>query len=198
MQPLDEVRLDREETVGLWGRLALWMRRNRALAWLVALTAGLVLFLTWLPASVRMFFWRGLQSHAVLASMIVAEQYFSFDSLTARSTWRGSSPRPAIVYASRMRVKTFGSTAARSASASTTQSATGCLAFFRISTTSKAVQAAAPASTSSMGRGPRSRPPCSGAPSMTSACPLPVSPTNDMPSVHLIRALMRAPRVVSE
>ena len=32
---------------------------------------------------------------AVLASMIVAEQYFSFESLTAFSTWRGSRPRPA-------------------------------------------------------------------------------------------------------
>ena len=32
---------------------------------------------------------------AVWASISVAEQYFSFDSLTARSTWRGSSPRPA-------------------------------------------------------------------------------------------------------
>jgi hypothetical protein len=30
--------------------------------------------------------------------MIVAEQYFSFDSLTARSTWCGSSPRPATAY----------------------------------------------------------------------------------------------------
>ncbi len=82
MQPLDEARLDREETVGLWGRLALWMRRNRALAWLVALTAGLVLFLTWLPASVRMFFWRGLQSHAVLASMILG-----FGLLALSLTW---------------------------------------------------------------------------------------------------------------
>ena len=32
----------------------------------------------------------------VLASMIVAEQYFSYESFTARSTWGGSSPRPAI------------------------------------------------------------------------------------------------------
>jgi hypothetical protein len=35
---------------------------------------------------------------AVLPSMIVAEQYFSFDSLTARSTWLASSPCPATVY----------------------------------------------------------------------------------------------------
>ncbi len=34
---------------------------------------------------------------AVFASMIVAEQYFSFDSATARSTWRRSSPRPVTV-----------------------------------------------------------------------------------------------------
>ena len=50
-------------------------------------------------------------------------------------------------------MNTFGSIAARSASASTTQSAIGCRALFRISTTSNAVHAAAPASTSSIGRG---------------------------------------------
>ena len=45
--------------------------RNRPLAWLVGLTAGLVLFLAWLPPYVRMFFWHGLQAQAVLASMTV-------------------------------------------------------------------------------------------------------------------------------
>ncbi len=61
-----------------------------------------------------------------------------------------------------MRVKTFGSFGARSASASTTQSATGWRAFLRIQTTSNAVHAAAPARTSSIGRMPRLRPPASG------------------------------------
>ena len=63
-----------------------------------------------------------------------------------------------------MRVKTLGSSVARSASAVTTQSVTGCRPFFRISTTSKAVHAAVPVNTISIGRMPRLRPPCSGAP----------------------------------
>ena len=70
------------------------------------------------------------------------------------------------------------------------QSATGWRAFFRMSTTSNAVQAAAPARTSSIGRTPSPRPPCSGAPSTTTACPLPVSATNAIPSVHLILAFI--------
>ena len=81
----------------------------------------------------------------------------------------------------------LGSSGARSASASTTQSRHGCRAFLRIQTTSNAVQAAVPASTSSMGRGPRLRPPASGAPSTTIAWPLPVSATKLTPSIHLMR-----------
>ena len=57
------------QNLGAWGRLTLWVSLNRPLAWLVGLTAGLVLFLAWLPSYVRMFFWHGLQAHAVLASM---------------------------------------------------------------------------------------------------------------------------------
>src|SRR6188472_2958742 len=89
-----------------------------------------------------------------------------------------------------MRVKTFGSTSARSAAAWTTQSATGWRARFRIQTTSKAVHAAAPASTSSIGRMTRLRPPASGAPSATTACPLPLSTTKETPSDHLTRAFI--------
>jgi hypothetical protein len=44
------------------------------------------------------------------------------------------------------------------------------------------VQPPVPSSTISIGRGPRFRPPPSGAPSMTTAWPLPVSATNDMVS----------------
>ena len=69
MQPPDEMRLPGDQNPGAWGRLTLWVSLNRPLAWLVGLTAGLVLFLAWLPAYVRMFFWHGLQAQAVLASM---------------------------------------------------------------------------------------------------------------------------------
>ena len=69
MQPSDETRLPEAQDLGAWRRLILWVRLNRPLAWLVGLTAGLVLFLAWLPVYVRMFFWRGLQAQPILASM---------------------------------------------------------------------------------------------------------------------------------
>ena len=69
MQPPDEMRAPGDQNRGVWGRLALWVNANRPLAWLVGLTAGLVLFLAWVPSYVRMFFWYGLQAHAILASM---------------------------------------------------------------------------------------------------------------------------------
>ena len=69
MQPPDEMRLPGDQNSGAWGRLTLWVSLNRPLAWLVGLTAGLVLFLAWLPPHVRMFFWHGLQAQGILASM---------------------------------------------------------------------------------------------------------------------------------
>jgi len=71
MQPPNEMRLPRDPNSGVGGRLTRWVNLNRPLAWLVGLTAGLILFLVWLPAPVRMFFWRGLQAQAILTSMTV-------------------------------------------------------------------------------------------------------------------------------
>jgi membrane-associated phospholipid phosphatase len=71
MQPPDEMRLPGAQHRGTRGRLTPWVRRNRPLAWLVGLTAGLVLFLAWLPSTVRIYFWQRLQAHPVLASMIL-------------------------------------------------------------------------------------------------------------------------------
>ena len=45
------------------------MSLNRPFAWLVGITAGLILFLAWLPSTVRLFFWHRLQAQPVLASM---------------------------------------------------------------------------------------------------------------------------------
>src|SRR5512137_1002902 len=69
MQPPDEMRLPGARNPGAWGRLTLWVSLNRPLAWLVGLTAGLILFRAWLPTYVRMFFWHGLQAQPILASM---------------------------------------------------------------------------------------------------------------------------------
>src|SRR5918997_2908298 len=89
-----------------------------------------------------------------------------------------------------MAVKTLGSVSARSAVTSTSQSVTCSRPFLRIWTTSKAVQPPSPMSSISMGRIPKLRPPYSGAPSITTACPLPDSPTNIMPSTSLICAFI--------
>jgi hypothetical protein len=56
MRPPDETRLSGAQNPGTWGRLTLWVSLNRPLVWLVGLTAGLVLFLAWLPHYERMFF----------------------------------------------------------------------------------------------------------------------------------------------
>jgi membrane-associated phospholipid phosphatase len=82
MQPPDETRLPGAQNPGAWRRLTLWVSLNRPLAWLVGLTAGLILFLAWLPTYVRLFFWHGLQSHGILASMT-----FGFSLLTLSLLW---------------------------------------------------------------------------------------------------------------
>jgi membrane-associated phospholipid phosphatase len=82
MPPPDEMRLPGDQHLGAWGRLTLWVSLNRPFAWLVGLTAGLVLFLAWLPAYVRMFFWHGLQAQPILASMTLG-----FSLLTLSLLW---------------------------------------------------------------------------------------------------------------
>ena len=69
MQPPNEMRLSGDQNPGSWRRLTRWVSLNRPLAWIVGLTTGLVLFLAWMPPYVRMYFWHGLQSQAILASM---------------------------------------------------------------------------------------------------------------------------------
>ncbi len=71
MQPPDEMSLPEVQNLGAWARLTLWISLNRPFAWLVGLTAGLALFLAWLPSYVRIFFWHRLQAQPILASMIL-------------------------------------------------------------------------------------------------------------------------------
>ena len=82
MRRPDETNLSAEEKLGARRRLTLWVSLNRPLAWLVILTFALVLFLAWLPAYVRMYFWHGLQSHAVLTSLTLG-----FSLLTVSLLW---------------------------------------------------------------------------------------------------------------
>ncbi|ESW79154.1 hypothetical protein X773_18405 [Mesorhizobium sp. LSJC285A00] len=69
---------------------------------------------------------------AVLASIAEAEQYFSIDRLMARWTLSCDSAWPVTMKCMWMRVKTFGSVSARSASSSTTQSSIASRPFSRM------------------------------------------------------------------
>jgi glutamate-ammonia-ligase adenylyltransferase len=80
--------------------------------------------------------WRQLDALARAGSIAVAEQYFSCDRVTARSTAAAGRPRPLTVKCMRMRVNTFGSSVARSASRCTRQPRTSWRPRLRISTTS--------------------------------------------------------------
>jgi membrane-associated phospholipid phosphatase len=52
------------------------------IAWRVGLAAGLVLFLALVPSTVRLMFWRGLEAHGALASMLLV-----FSLLTISLLW---------------------------------------------------------------------------------------------------------------
>jgi membrane-associated phospholipid phosphatase len=55
----------------IWGRLTLWVSHHRPLARLIGLTGSTVVFLAFLPPYIRIVFWNGLQSHHILASMLL-------------------------------------------------------------------------------------------------------------------------------
>lgn len=54
-----------------WGRLILTLRKYRPIAWLVLLTASLVLFLAWMPPQMRIIIWHGLVARGILSSMLL-------------------------------------------------------------------------------------------------------------------------------
>jgi membrane-associated phospholipid phosphatase len=47
------------------------MRKYRPVAWLVFLTASLVLFLAWMPSQMRITIWHGLAARGILSSMLL-------------------------------------------------------------------------------------------------------------------------------
>ena len=47
------------------------LKRNRRVTWLAGVTIFLIVFLLLLPPDIRTVFWSGLQSHAILASMLL-------------------------------------------------------------------------------------------------------------------------------
>ena len=56
---------------GRWGRLILALRQYSQVAWLVFLTASLVLFLAWMPSQMRLIIWRALAARGILSSMLL-------------------------------------------------------------------------------------------------------------------------------
>jgi membrane-associated phospholipid phosphatase len=54
-----------------WKRLILWVNQHQPITRLIILTAGLIIFLAFLPAYMRIVFWNGLQSHKFLAGMLL-------------------------------------------------------------------------------------------------------------------------------
>ena len=71
MIPHNGKKLPEEIGPSTWGRLILAMREYRSVAWLVFLTACLVLFLVWMPSHMRIIIWRGLAARGMLSSMLL-------------------------------------------------------------------------------------------------------------------------------
>lgn len=63
--------LPKDKDPGSWRRLTLFVSRNRPIAWLVALTASLVVFMGLLPPYVWILFWHNLQIHRTLTIMLL-------------------------------------------------------------------------------------------------------------------------------
>ena len=71
MNPHNGKRFPEEKVPGTWGRLILVMRKVRPVAWLVFLTASLVLFLAWMPSQMRIIIWHSLVARGILSSMLL-------------------------------------------------------------------------------------------------------------------------------
>jgi membrane-associated phospholipid phosphatase len=71
VNPHNGKRLPEELVPGTWGRLVIATRKYRPVAWLVFLTASLVVFLVWMPSQMRIIIWHGLAARGILSSMLL-------------------------------------------------------------------------------------------------------------------------------
>ena len=71
MNPHNGKRLPEEIELGTWGRLSLATKKYRPVAWLAFLTAGLTLFLAWMPSQMRLIIWHGLAARGILSGMLL-------------------------------------------------------------------------------------------------------------------------------
>jgi len=71
MNSMDGTRLPEDKGSGTWACLIREMSKYRPVAWLVFLTASLVLFLAWMPSPMRIIIWHGLVARGILSSMLL-------------------------------------------------------------------------------------------------------------------------------
>jgi membrane-associated phospholipid phosphatase len=71
VKPHNRQRLPEVTVPGIWGRLIHALRVYRPVAWLVFLTASLVLFLAWMPSQMRMILWHSLAARGILSGMLL-------------------------------------------------------------------------------------------------------------------------------
>lgn len=62
---------DKTKTQSAWSRFIVWVNLHQPLARLAIITVVMVVFLIFLPAYIKAYFWRGLQAHRVLATMLL-------------------------------------------------------------------------------------------------------------------------------
>jgi hypothetical protein len=62
---------DKMKTPGAWNRFTVWVNLHEPIARLTIITVVMIVFLIFLPAYIRSYFWHGLQSHRVLAAMLM-------------------------------------------------------------------------------------------------------------------------------
>jgi membrane-associated phospholipid phosphatase len=71
VDPLKGKSLPEKKGHAAWERLILVLRVYQPAAWLVFLSASLVLFLTWMPSPMRTIIWQGLSARGLLSSMLL-------------------------------------------------------------------------------------------------------------------------------
>ncbi len=91
--PRDGKSLTKDKDPGAAGRLVQSVDRNRPIAWLVGLTAALLVFLTILPSSVWFLFRQGLATHKTLSTMLLV-----FSLLAVSLVWSAGQRVDAWVF----------------------------------------------------------------------------------------------------
>jgi membrane-associated phospholipid phosphatase len=62
---------DKTKPLTVWSRFTIWANLHQPIARLVIITVVMIVFLIFLPGYIKLYFWRGLLSHNVLAAMLL-------------------------------------------------------------------------------------------------------------------------------